>query len=177
MTPGPRYIASSRWLHWLTALLVFVIIPVGLWIKYFEPADEAFKLRLYNIHESLGVIVFAIVLIRLVNRYLNPPPPLPADTPAMIRLAAHVNHIGLYALLIYMPIIGFLATNAWGFPLSVFGVLPLPVPIGKNEEIAKVLSLLHWCGALTVILLVAAHLGGVIYHTFIRRDGLLQRMT
>ena len=177
MSAALRYAVVSRWLHWLTALLIAVIIPVGLWIKYFEPANEAFKLRLYNIHESLGVIVFAIVLIRIVNRYFNPPPPLPADTPSLIRIAAHVNHIGLYALLILMPITGFLATNAWGFPLSVFGVLPLPVPLGKNEEIAKVLSLLHWCGALTIILLIAAHLGGVIYHTFIRRDGLLQRIT
>jgi cytochrome b561 len=177
MPPASRYAVASRWLHWVTAALVAVIIPVGLWIKYFEPANEAFKLRLYNIHESLGVIVLAIVLIRLVNRYLNPPPPLPADTPAAVRLAARVNHWGLYALLVLMPITGFLATNAWGFPLSVFGVLPLPVPLGKNEEIAKVLSLLHWCGAVTIILLIVAHLSGVIYHTFIRRDGLLQRMT
>jgi cytochrome b561 len=154
-----------------------MIVPLGLWIKYFEPANEAFKLRLYNIHESLGVIVFVIVLMRLLNRWLNPPPSLPADTPAGIRIAARVNHWGLYALLVLMPITGFLATNAWGFPLSVFGVLPLPVPLGKNEEIAKVLSLLHWCGAVTIILLIVAHLGGVIYHTFIRRDGLLQRMT
>lgn len=177
MTSQLRYAAASRWLHWLTALLIVVIIPLGLWIKYFEPAEEAFKLRLYNIHESLGVIVFTIVLIRVVNRYLNPPPPLPADTPPVIRFAARVNHIGLYALLIFMPITGFLATNAWGFPLTVFGVLPMPVPLGKNEEIAKVLSFLHWCGAITIILLIAAHLAGVIYHTFIRRDGLLQRMT
>jgi cytochrome b561 len=177
MTPSLRYHPTSRWLHWLTAALVFVIIPVGLWIKYFEPADEAFKLRLYNIHESLGVIVFVLVLVRILNRYLNPPPPLPPDTPAVIHLAARVNHWGLYALLVLMPVIGFLATNAWGFPLSVFGVLPLPAPIGKNEEIAKVLSFLHWCGALTILLLIAAHLAGVIYHTFVRRDGLLQRMT
>ena len=177
MSPAPRYAAPSRWLHWLTAALVAVIIPLGLWIKYFEPANEAFKLRLYNIHESLGVIVFVIVLMRLLYRLLHPPPPLPADTPAVIRLAAHVNHWGLYALLVLMPITGFLATNAWGFPLSVFGVLPMPVPLGKDEEIAKVLSFLHWCGAITIILLIVAHLGGVIYHTFIRRDGLLQRMT
>jgi cytochrome b561 len=177
MTPALRYPAVSRWLHWLTAALLAVIIPVGIWIRYFEPADEAFKLRLYNVHESLGVIVFVIVLIRLLNRYLNPPPPLPADTPAAIRLAAHVNHWALYALLVLMPIIGFLATNAWGFPLSVFGVLPLPIPLGKNEEIAKILSLVHWSGAVTIILLICGHLAGVIYHTFIRRDGLLQRMT
>ena len=76
-----------------------------------------------------------------------------------------------------MPVTGFLATNAWGFPLSVFGVLPVPSPLGKDEDIAKVLSLLHWCGAVTIVSLILAHLAGVIYHTFVRRDGLLQRMT
>ena len=60
--------------------------------------------------------------------------------------------------------------------LSVFGVLPLPSPVGKNEELAKLLSLLHSIGAITIVLLIGAHLMGVIYHTFIRRDGLLHRM-
>lgn len=177
MTPVLRYTATSRWLHWLTAALVFVVIPVGIWIRFFEPANEAFKLRLYNIHESLGVIVFVLVLVRLWNRYRHPPPPLPANTPAAIQLAARVNHVGLYVLLVLMPVIGFLATNAWGFPLSVFGVLPLPSPVGKDEDLAKLLSLLHLCGAITIVLLIGAHLMGVIYHTFIRRDGLLKRMT
>ena len=177
MMPALRYPAASRWLHWLTAALVPVIIVAGIWIHYFEPADEAFKLRLYNIHESLGVIVFVLVLIRLWNRYRNPPPPLPADTPGAIRIAAHATHMSLYALLIVMPIIGFLATNAWGYPLSVFGVLPpLPSPVGKDEELAKLLSFLHWCGAIAIVMLIIGHLSGVIYHTFIRRDGLLRRM-
>jgi cytochrome b561 len=177
MTPALRYPAPSRWLHWLTAALVAVIIVAGIWIHYFEPADEAFKLRLYNIHESLGVTVFLLTLIRLLNRYRHPPPPLAADTPSAIRFAAHFNHGALYVLLILMPVIGFLATNAWGFPLSVFGVLPpLPSPVGKNEDLAKVLSFLHLCGAITVVLLIGAHLMGVIYHTFFRRDGLLRRM-
>jgi cytochrome b561 len=171
-----RYVASSRWLHWLTAVLVAVVIVFGIWIKYFEPANEAFKLRLYNIHESFGVVVFVIVLIRLLNRYRHPPPPLALDTPASIRLAAHTSHAALYALLVLMPVIGFLATNAWGFPLTVFGVLPLPAPYGKDEELAKLLSFLHWCGAITIVLTIGAHLMGVVYHTFIRRDGLLHRM-
>jgi cytochrome b561 len=177
MTPALRYTATSRWLHWITSALVLaVIIPAGIWIVYFEPADEAFKMRLYNVHESLGVIVFALVLIRLVNRWRNPPPPLPADTPAFIHFTSRATHWSLYALLVLMPIVGFLATNAWGFPLSVFNVLPLPVPIGKNEDLAQVLSLLHWCGAIAIGLLILGHLLGVIYHTCIRHDGLLRRM-
>ena len=172
-----RYVASSRLLHWLTALLVVaVIIPLGIWIVYFEPKDEPFKLRLYNIHESCGVLVFVLTLIRIWNRRRHPPPPLPADTPAMVRFAAHVSHMSLYVLLVIMPVLGFLATNAWGFPLEVFNVLPMPVPFGKDEDLAKVLSLLHWCGAIALISLIAAHLSGVVYHTFIRRDGLLRRM-
>jgi cytochrome b561 len=177
MTLGLRYNAVARWLHWLTAAILAVIIPLGIWIHYFEPADEAFKLRLYNIHESFGVIVFLVVVMRLIYRHRNPPPPLPPNTPKVIRLAARVSHACLYALLLLMPITGFLATNAWGFPLSVFGVLPLPSPLGKDEAIAKILSLLHWCGAVAIVTLILAHLAGVIYHTFIRRDGLLQRMT
>jgi cytochrome b561 len=172
-----RYAASSRVLHWLTALLVVaVIIPLGLWIVYFEPKDEAFKLRLYNIHESCGVLVFALVLIRIWNRRRHPPPPLPLDTPPIVRFAAHVSHMSLSALLVIMPVLGFLATNAWGFPLKVFNALPMPVPFGKDESLAKVLSLLHWCGAIALISLIAAHLSGVVYHTFVRRDGLLRRI-
>lgn len=171
-----RYAAPARYIHWITAALVSVIIVVGLWIAYFRPEEEGFKLRLYNIHESLGVIVWVLTLIRLVYRRRHPPPPLPADTPAAIRIAARANHIALYVLLLTLPVFGFLATNAWGFPLSVFGVLPLPSPVGKDEELAKVLALVHRIGALSIIALIAAHIAGVLYHTFIRKDGLLRRM-
>ncbi|HPU54574.1 MAG TPA: cytochrome b/b6 domain-containing protein [Burkholderiaceae bacterium] len=174
--PALRYVASSRWLHWTMAALMAVVIVAGIWIKYFEPADEPFKMRLYNLHESVGVVVFVLALVRLVNRWRHPPPPLPAGTPAVIHLAAGVTHMALYALLLLMPVIGFLATNAWGFPLTVFGVRPMPVPLGKNEELAKLLSLLHLSGAIAVVLLIGGHLMGVVYHTFVRRDGLLRRM-
>jgi cytochrome b561 len=172
-----RYAAPARGLHWLTSLLVLgIVIPAGVWIKYFEPADEAFKLRLYNVHESVGVIVFVLVLLRLAYRWRNPPPPLPADTPAFVRLAAHAVHLALYALLLLMPIGGFLATNAWGFPLSVFGVLPLPSPVGKDEALAKVFSFLHWSGAIAIGTLILGHIVGALYHQFVRRDGLIRRM-
>jgi len=171
-----RYAAPARCMHWLTAALVGVIIFVGLWIAYFRPEEEAFKLRLYNVHESLGVIVWVLTLMRLAYRRRHPPPPLLADTPAVIRIAAHANHVSLYVLLLTLPVIGFLATNAWGFPLSVFGVLPLPSPVGKDEELAKLLALLHRIGALSISALIVRHVPAALYHTFIRKDGLLQRM-
>lgn len=171
-----RYAVPARWFHWITVALVGVIVVIGLWIAYFRPEDEPFKLRLYNLHESFGVIVWMLTLLRLVYRRRHPPPPLPAGTPAAIRSAAGATHGCLYVLLLTLPLIGFLATNAWGFPLSVFGLLPLPSPVGKDEELAKVLALLHRIGALALIALVAGHIAGVVYHTFIRKDRLLQRM-
>jgi cytochrome b561 len=176
MTSALRYTAAARWLHWLTAVLMLVVITAGLWIVYFEPKDEAFKFRLYNIHESFGVMVFALAIARLLVRWRKPPPPLPPDTPALIQRFARLTHLSLYALLLLMPVIGFLATNAWGFPLRLFDLIPLPSPIGKDEALAKTLSFLHGCGAIAIGTLIGAHLGGAAYHIFIRRDGLLKRM-
>ena len=176
-TDAPRYASPARWLHGIVAVIVlFVVIPAGIWIRYFEPADQAFKLRLYNIHESLGVIVFALTLARLVWRWLSPPPPWPVGTPAWVRLASGFSHASLYALLILMPITGFLATNAWGFPLKLFEILPIASPIGKDEVLAKALSFTHWCGAIAMGVLLGAHLLGAIYHRFIARDALARRM-
>ena len=162
MTEG-RYVAPARWLHWLTAGAIVVILITGFWMTFFEPADKAFKLRLYNIHESFGVTVFALTLARLWVRWRNPPPPLPADLPAVMKLGAAVNHAALYVLLIVQPVVGFLNTNAWGFPLAWFGLVPI-------------LSQLHWLGALAMLALLGMHVAAVVFHTFIRKDGMFARM-
>ena len=174
---APGYSSTARWLHGVVAVIVLlVVIPAGVWIRYFEPADQALKMRLYNVHESLGVIVFVLTLMRLVWRWLFPPPPWPLGTPAWVRLASGLSHASLYALLVLMPITGFLATNAWGFPLKLFELLPIPSPIGKDEALAKALSFTHWCGAISMGVLLIAHLLGALYHRFIARDALARRM-
>lgn len=171
-----RYSAAARWLHWATALLILGVLIGGIWVVYFEPADEALKFRIYTLHESAGVLVFFLVLARLVLRRANPPPPLPASIPPAIRLVAALNHGALYVLLVVQPITGFLGTNAWGFPLNWFWMVTLPSPIGRHETLAPILSTLHWLGAVAMVMLLGAHIGAVIYHQFIRRDGLLRRM-
>lgn len=176
MAEPDRYVAPARWLHWITALLIVAIFIGGIWMTQFEPADQALKFQIYNIHESCGVLVFFLVLARLAIRWRNPPPPLPADTPVLIRTVAGLNHAALYTLLLVQPVVGFLGTNAWGFPLKWFGLLHLPSPVGRHETMAPLMSSLHWIGAMAMLALVAAHVGGVIYHQFIRRDGLLSRM-
>ena len=171
-----RYPPVARWLHWLTAGCVLVIIALGVWMTYFEPKDEAFKFLLYDIHESVGVVLFVLVLLRLLRRVANPPAWLPSRLLGLFRFAAHSNHALLYAVLLIQPVIGFLATNAWGFLLQWARLVEIPSPIGKSEAWAAWLSDLHWYGAAALVVLVGAHLCGAFYHGVIRRDGVVQRM-
>jgi len=171
-----RYNAPARALHWITVLAMVAQIVLGIWITTFEPKDESFKFLLYNIHENIGFTLLTLTLYRLWYRRTHPPAPLPADLPAMMRFIAHANHAALYLALIGMPILGVLATSAWGFPFKWLGILPIPSPFGKNEALAPIFSQFHFIGAWLFVIAILGHVGGALFHGFIRRDGVLQRM-
>ena len=171
-----RYDPVARVLHWLTVLMLLGLFAVGIWITAFEPKDEAFKLRLYMMHESSGVTLLALTLFRLFWRWRHPPPSLPADLPPLLRAAAHANHAAVYLLLLVMPVLGFLATNAWGFPLRWYGLIALPSPVGHNEALAETLSALHYWCALALAALLLVHIAAAFWHYLIRKDQVLQRM-
>jgi cytochrome b561 len=172
-----RYAPAMRVIHWLTALLVLALFILGGWIVYAEPADEALKDQLYNLHQSIGMTVWVLVLIRIVVRLATGAPKLSADTPAFVRVLATLNHLALYLVLLAQPLIGLADTNAWGFPLIWFGLFRVPSPVGKlADAAAQQLSDLHWFGALALLLLLGAHVAGAIYHGLIRRDGVVRHM-
>lgn len=175
-TRGARYSGVARLLHWIIALGIVAVATLGVWIAFFEPKPDAFKFRLYNIHESIGITLLVLTLIRLAWRVGHPPPPITPPLPAPLAFAAHATHFGLYALLIAMPVVGFLGTNAWGFPLSWFGLIPLPDPIGRHETLAPIFSTLHFWMALAMGALLFAHIGAALFHHVIRKDDTLRRM-
>ncbi|MGQ7794006.1 cytochrome b [Faunimonas sp. B44] len=168
----PRYSAAARALHWTIALLVLVVLPFGAVIKFVK---EDVKLTFYMIHESLGFLVIWLMLARWAVRLVHrPPPPLPM--PAWEHRLATTVHWSLYVVLLLMPITGFLATNAHGFPLEWFWLVPIPSPIGKSPEIAPYFSVVHAVLGYMILALVALHLGGVLKHHVLRRDATLHRM-
>ncbi len=172
-----RYSTGARLLHWLTAFLVLVMFVAGIWIVYFEPKDSpALEHALFMVHESTGVVVFAVVLLRLLRRLGDPPAPLPDSVPSLFRLAAKVNHALLYVLLLAQAVVGFLNANAAGVPLVLYGLVRIPSPIGKDEALAPILSSLHWWIAVALLAAIAAHVAGACYHGLIRRDGVVARM-
>lgn len=167
-----KYRAPARALHWTVAVLVLVVWPLGAVIEFVR---EDVKLTFYMIHESLGFIILWLMLARLAFRLLNPPPPPVPMSPAERRIADWV-HASLYALLILQPVTGFLATNAHGFPLTWFWLVPIPSPIDEAPAIAPVFSVLHVIFAWAILILFVLHIGGVLRHQILRRDETLERM-
>jgi cytochrome b561 len=171
-----RYTATERALHWLVALLVLVQVVLGVWITAFEPKDQGFKFLLYDIHENTGFTILLLMLFRLGWRLTHPWLPLPADLPPALKLAARANHTAFYVLLIAQPIVGFLATNAWGFPFRYLKLIPIPSPVGRSEALAPTLSAIHAGIAWALVALVAMHVSAALWHQFVRRDGTLGKM-
>ena len=172
-----RYNAAARALHWLTALLVLAMFVLGIAMVYVVPDSEAaLSHRLYTTHESLGVVILLVMVLRMIQRWRHPPGPLPDHVPRVFHVVGHANHVLLYVLLVVQPIIGLLRDNADGFQVVWFEIVPVPTLIGKDKVLADALSAAHWYGALLIALLIGAHIGGALFHAVIRRDGVLQRM-
>jgi cytochrome b561 len=96
--------------------------------------------------------------------------------PPWQRQAAHVTHWGLYALFFAVPLVGWAYSSAAGFPVVVFGVLPLPDFVSPDKALAETLKAWHGWLAWTLAVLVLAHVAAALKHHFIDRDGLLLRM-
>ncbi|WP_395516667.1 cytochrome b [Pseudorhizobium flavum] len=166
-----QYPATSRILHWLVAVLVLTTWPLGFFIQF---TKKEVTLDFYLVHESLGFLVLWIMLVRVGNKLVTRTPQ--REGPVVERVAATVVHALLYIFLIVMPISGFLATNAHGFPLVWFGLVPVWSPLGKSPDIAWTLSTIHEVSAWSLLALFALHIGAVLLHHVIRRDNTLYRM-
>lgn len=165
-------------LHWVLALALVGMVGVGVYM-----ADLPFsptRLKLYNWHKWAGVCVLALSLVRLLWRATHRPPPLHdavlVAMPAWQQWAHHATHAGLYALFFAVPLLGWAYSSAAGFPIVVFGVLPLPDWVPVSPELADALKPLHQLSAFALVGLVALHVAAALKHHWVDRDGLLARM-
>lgn len=179
--PDGQYGTVAKWFHWITVGLIAIALPTGFVIKFItEASDSAYKYGFYAIHESAGLTVLFAAIARILWKLTHKPPPHPPTLPPVLRIAATATHHGLYAMLIIQPLLGFLATNAWGFPLqgqtAYLGFIDLPKFMDTSEGLANALSWAHTIGGYLFVLLLVGHIGGAIFHHAIRRDGTLMRM-
>ena len=168
----------TRILHWGLALIVIGMWLVGQYMTGLPDTALQQKFELYQLHKSFGVIVFALALLRLSWRLANPVPAFPPAMPRLERVAARASHALFYVFLLAMPIAGFLtaASSPLGIPTVVFGLVPLPHPIGPDARLEAVFKWVHSTAAIGLAVLLAVHVAAALKHQFLDRDDVLRRM-
>ncbi|MGF7159495.1 cytochrome b561 [Rhodoligotrophos appendicifer] len=166
-----RYTGVAQALHWLTVILIAAILPIA-WLA--ETATGALQNEYFTIHMSLGVTIFAVIVLRLIWRATHPAPPLPGHAGAALEVSAKISPWLLYLILLIMPITGYLMASS-GSPVPFFGLFELPA-LPKNESLAEWAEKLHLLGQWAVYGLIALHIGATAFHLIMRRDALLDRM-
>jgi cytochrome b561 len=174
MRTASRYDGISIGVHWLTVILVIVQVIAGITMVNIDRGWT--QNVLYDVHKSVGVTLLLLVLFRLIWRVHHPWPPLPSGMPRSQVILARINHVLLYAMLIVMPVSGFVFTAAGGYPIPYLGLIELSGLVPKNESISKAANVVHLAGQWVVYALVGLHVMGALYHLFIRKDGVFQRM-
>ncbi len=166
-----------RRLHWWTAGLVFVTFPLG-WLMVAVPLRELLlKFLLYQLHKTIGLIVFGLALYRLGIRARVTRPDWDPHLPEWQRRAASSMHAVLYALLIAVPVLGYLsaALAPARVPTLFLGLIPIPHLLSPDARWFAVIRPVHRWGAVLLMGAAAAHAGAALEHHW-RGRSVLRRM-
>jgi cytochrome b561 len=179
-----RYTGVAMFFHWLIAALMIVNVVLALSA---DSLPEGWERPFINTHKSIGITVLGLALLRLLWRFANPPPPLPARYPKWEKVSAHAAHYALYAVMLALPLSGWIHDSAWKRaaqnPLLLYGVIPWPrisyfmdLDPQTKEMAHKVFGQIHGSLAYVLYALFALHLAGALKHQFIDKEPELQRM-
>jgi len=170
---APAYTRTAIALHWLAALLIACNVALG--VTMINLALSPFTLRLYGWHKGIGITVFLTAATRVAWRWAHPPPPAVA-MPLWQRRAAAATHAALYALMLAIPLSGWVYSSSTGVSVIYLGLFPLPDLVGKDKALAAVLKAVHATLNFTLLVLVCLHAGAALRHHVVDRDGVLPRM-
>ena len=166
--------APAKLFHWVTAALILAQIALGVMAASWRVSPA--KLELFFWHKSNGMLILALVALRLLWRLANPPPELPSGMAAWERAAARLSHLLLYALMIAMPVTGWIVSSASNVPFRIFWLIPLPAIVAPDEPTADLVAWVHGGLAALLALVLVAHIGAALRHHFVKRDTVLERM-
>lgn len=172
-TSPTRYTRTAVLIHWLTAALVFALIGVG-WFMVDLPKGPQ-RSDYFALHKSLGLTVFALLCARIAWRIRHRPPALPQDVARWQRGAAKIVHMGFYALLIVQPLSGYLSSSFSGYGTQWYGA-PLPSWGWRDAPLNELFTEIHVLGSITLVILAAIHILGVLSHVLNGESSILRRM-
>ena len=167
--------AISQLFHWLIVLLILVLAIVGLTMGELPKTPKYFWV--FTLHKSLGITVLALMLLRIGWRlHAGAPDPVPGTPRWQLRIAA-ITHWLLYALVLAMPLSGWLYDSASGLrPFRYFGWLEMPKLVSPNESLSTWSHDAHVALFWILVALVAVHAAAAFYHHVFQNDATLTRM-
>ena len=166
-----KFPISVKLFHTLVAVLMIATLVIG-----WQLEDD--NMSLMMLHKSLGIAVLVVALLRFVNR-IRAKNAVPASVHSQNSLQYIVEkavHGMLYLTMIGIPVVGWLTSNAFGYPASFFGLFNLPTLVGKNVELAETLGEMHELGANVFVALLALHVLGAIAHLVMHKQNIFKRM-
>lgn len=169
---GERYGLTAIRLHWAIFLLVVVVGILGLLHDSWPKSTQAFWI---NIHAMFGLLLWALLFVRIGWRLRHSPPPLPPQAGKLSQRLSGPVHLLLYTLLFIIPIIG-IVTFIWHGRVFNFGLFQVDFGVKRTPAVFHPTE--DWHGYLAYVLFGLAALHGIaaLWHQFVRHDGLLSRM-
>ncbi|MEJ8814170.1 cytochrome b [Variovorax ureilyticus] len=171
---GAGWSAVARFLHWTIAVLILAQFVVG-WMAVSWRLSPT-KLDLFVWHKSTGMLVLALVVVRLAWRATHRAPALPSSMPHWERIAAHLTHGLLYVAMIAIPLTGWVVSSAAGVPFSIYWRIPLPSIAKTDQHLAEVVADVHGALGIALIVLLVMHVAAALRHHYIKHDDVLVRM-
>jgi cytochrome b561 len=166
----------SKILHWLAALAVLVLLVHGWWMVHMAPRPERFANYIW--HAAIGYDLLALLVVRLLWRWLNPVPTMPADLKRWEVIAAKAGHGGLYLLLFAASFSGWALAGTFKRPmaLDLFG-LPIPQILSPgNRALHDFFEEAHLISSYLLAALIVVHIAGSLRHHVFKRNDVMRRM-
>jgi cytochrome b561 len=168
------YGAPAKFLHWT---IVILIIAQYLIIEAAEDLPDGIgKFALVSRHKSLGLVILALALLRILWKLANRGQPAPVAMPRPQRVAAAAGHGLLYLLLLAQPLSGWMMSSAANYPVTFFGWFQLPALVGADPAAHEFLEEIHESLFKVLAAIAAVHALAALHHHFLRRDDTLRRM-
>jgi cytochrome b561 len=170
-----EYGSLAKWLHWLIAIGLFALLYLGLQQAEMERGDERTYIRF--VHASIAGVVFLLMTIRIIWRFMNQVPAHPEGMPGWQATVSTLVHWGLYIAVFVQLIAGAIMNGTGGRGIPVFGLFTIPVPVAKSSDAHEFWEEVHEFAWRPVAVLITIHILAALYNHFIVKNNVVRRMT
>ena len=166
-----EYGLISKLLHWISAVLLFIQIPIGFYLVDLDFGPE--RITVEDIHIILGLSIFYLVILRLVYKIFNPTPRLEPSVFKGQKFLAKLNHVMLYVTILSITISGIFKKLFNGETLTI---IFKKIKIQDNFQLGELFYDIHVISNYVLIVLIIIHILAVITHKLFFNDSLLKKM-